>query len=206
VASGGPGWNPVNQVYRGWAAVGSGSNASGVHEIAAPAIPVTNDPGPVAKPYGYAGAAKDPSVDCGFRTSWHATDDIPYYPDQDLYGNRTNTGYKPVEVWGSGPYNGRLRQDLETTRLNAAINAVDDAAKRIRDKVLDSNVTVVTHVIGLGNLGDEQHELLKRIANTVDSTSYDDDAPAGMYIAAPSAMQLMSAFQKVGSEVLRLSK
>ncbi len=212
-------WNPVNQRYRGYIAAGwsfYGTSPAGIHIIEAPAMPVPYEPGAVSIPHGYSGTAKALSEDCGFRTKqwsnppdtgWLATNDIPYLPDQDLYGNRLNTTYKTVNLWTSGSHNGRIRPDSFTNRLNAAYNAVDDAAQRIRSKTLNSNISVVIYTIGLGALlGTEEHTLLKRIANTKDSPIRDANAPTGLYIAAPTAAQLNSAFQKIASEVLRLSK
>lgn len=210
-------WNPVNQVYRGWVAAGWPGNPdpAGIQEMIAPAMPVSQETAPVSIPYGYAGSPKPLEQDCRFRTKawpnppdtgWLAGEDIPYYPDRDLYGNRLGTNYRPVDLWNGGAYNGRIRSDTYENRLKAAFNAVDDAAKRIREKTLNPNVSVVVHTIGLGDLGEEQHELLNRIANTADSPIHDNNAPTGMYLVAPTAAQLNTAFQKIGSEILRLSK
>jgi hypothetical protein len=144
--------------------------------------------------------------DCYYLSGGGATRDIAYYPTTDLYGNRTNTGYKPVQLISGGPYDGFLRPDDATTRLNAAINAVDHAAVRIRNKELNSSMPVQVFCIGLGGAGAAEHELLKRIANTADSSSYDSNAPTGAYAFAPTPAQLITAFQRVGGEVLHLSK
>jgi len=82
-----------------------------------------------------------------------------------------------------------------------------EAAQRIRAKTLDPSLSVVIYTIGMGGLlGNEEHILLKRIANTEDSPMRDANSPTGLYIAAPTAAQLNSAFPKIASEVLRLSK
>jgi len=67
-------------------------------------------------------------------------------------------------------------------------------------------VAVQVFAVGLGGAGAAEHDLLKRIANASDSSSYDNKAMTGMYVFAPTPAQLMAAFQKIGSEVLRLSK
>jgi Mg-chelatase subunit ChlD len=195
-------WNPVNQTYRGWII----DNGEGIRTHLAPPMPAPRQTDIVDIPNGYAGPAKPTAQDCFYITSQRGTQDIAYYPTTDLYGNRTNTGYKAVDIVSGGPYDGFLRPDLPATRLNAAINAVDHAALRIRNKELNPNVAVQVFAIGLGGAGAAEHDLLKRIANTSDSTSYDDKAMTGMYIFAPTPAQLMAAFQKIGSEVLRLSK
>ncbi|MCC6538868.1 MAG: VWA domain-containing protein [Bryobacterales bacterium] len=195
-------WNPVDQVYRGWV----DPNGRGIYSLNAGPIPAVDNPGMVTIPHGYSGAEKAASADCRYRT-WpgKATDDV-YYPEKDLYGNKFVTGYKQVNVRTGGQGNGNVKEDDDTARGNAAINAVDDAARRIREKTLNSNVSVVVHVVGLGDVGADQHELLKRIANTADSPIHDSNAPTGLYLFAPTASQLDTAFQKIGSEVLRLSK
>ena len=201
VAAGDAAWNPANQAYRGWV----DPNGRGIKQLLAGPIPAVDDPGMVTIPEGFGPPEKDASADCRYRTTGRATNDV-LYPEKDLYGNRLVTGYKPVQVHAGGQGNGRVREDDAASRGNAAINAVDDAAKRIREKTLNSNVSVVVHVIGLGDLGADQHELLKRIANASDSPIHDTNAPTGLYLVAPSASQLDDAFQKVASEVLRLSK
>ncbi len=195
-------WNPANQFYRGYIS----NSGDGVRSHMAPPIPVTAGPALVDIPYGFSGGAKPAAQDCFYRTSSSAPEDIAYYPTADMYGNQTNTGYKPVDVITGGSYDGFLRRDLDATRLNAAINAVDHAAVRIRNKELNSNMPVTLHVIGLGGTGAAEHELLKRIANATDSPTHNINAPTGEYIFAPTPAQLMAAFQKVGSETLRLSK
>lgn len=195
-------WNPVNQTYRGWVI----SHGEGIRPHLAPPIPAPWQTDFVSIPNGYTGTAKPAAQDCYYLSNGNATTDIAYYPTADLYGNRTNTGYQPVEVISGGAYDGFLRADSQTTRLNAAINAVDHAALRIRNKELNPSLTVQVHCIGLGGAGAASHELLKRIANTTDSTSFDNDAPTGIYAFAPTAAQLTAAFQKVGGEVLHLSK
>ncbi len=61
-------------------------------------------------------------------------------------------------------------------------------------------------MVGLGGAGAAEHELLKRIANTKDSSSFNSLAPTGLYLFAPSAGQLGIAFAKISSEMLRLSQ
>jgi hypothetical protein len=86
------------------------------------------------------------------------------------------------------------------------VNAVDSAAQRIRNRTLNPGIAVTTYVVGLGGAGAAEHEILKRIANAKDSSSFDSSAPTGLYLFAPSAAQLGTAFAVIGSEILRLSK
>lgn len=197
-----PAWSPVNQVYRGWIM----SNGDGIRSHTALPLPVTATPDRITIPNGYSGAEKPSSQDCLYRSGGGAQQDIAYYPTTDLYGNRTNTGYKPVTLISGGAYDGFLNGNDSTTRLNAAINAVDHAAVRIRNKELNPSLPVQIYAIGLGGAGAAEHELLKRIANTADSPTHDNNALTGMYFFAPTPSQLIATFQKVGGDVLRLSK
>lgn len=201
-------WNPVNQRYRGFIAQSEKDPAhtgDGIRTHLAGPMPAPW-PERVSIPQGYTGVAKPEAQDCFYRSTGSPVQDIAYYPDRDLYGNKTNTGYKPVQLISGGPYDGYLRPDDSLTRLNAAINAVDNAADRVRKKEFNPSVTVQIHTIGLGEVGESQHELLKRIANAPDSNAPDVNAPQGMYVFAPTPAQLAAAFQKVGGEILRLSK
>ena len=206
VARGSGAWNPSTQRYVGSIA-SDGGGRDGIRVHTAPAMPVSGNPDLVTIPFGYGGPDKPVDQDCYYRSgSGDVHRDIAAYPDKDLYGNKTVTGYKPVQVHTTGPFSGLVDTADPESMRNAAINAVDNAADRIRKKELSSSQPVTLYVIGLGGAGAAEHELLKRIANTDDSTSYDHDAPEGMYIFAPTAAQLSLAFQKVAGEVLRLSK
>jgi len=85
----------------------------------------------------------------------------------------------------------------------AALNATDNAAKTIRAQ---TTVPAVIYTIGYTGNGGVNSTLLKRIANTKDSTSYNASERTGMYIEVHSADQLNAAFQAVASDVLRLAK
>ncbi len=203
------GWDPSKQRYTGWIAADS-SGREGVYEKDAPPIPVTDDTTVLAKPTGFVGSLLNPvrSVDCYFRSN--ASDvhkDVPYYPDTDLYGN-SMYGWKPISTYPSGPYAGKVRTDngYSQNMNNAAINAVNDAGIRIRNRVLDSSISVVVYAIGLGGAGQAEHELLQRVSNDVASPIYDSTKPTGLYVFAPTAAELNQAFVRIASEVLRYSK
>jgi hypothetical protein len=65
----------------------------------------------------------------------------------------------------------------------------------------------VIYCIGLGGTSAEplDDEFLQRVANDPASPIYNSNLPTGMYVYAPSAAQLTDAFNKVASEILRLS-
>ena len=197
-------WNPLNQQYVGF--IAGGTWVDGLYLPNAPAMPVTEERTFVTIPQGYSGSAKSSSSDCRYRSDSTAVIyDIPYYPNADLYGN-SMFGYKSVSTYSSGhPYAGKIKITASNIE-NAAVNAVDSAAQRIRAKTLNSNIAVTVYAVGLGGAGAAEHEILKRIANTKDSSAFDSSSPEGLYLFAPSPAQLSLAFSKIGSEILRLSK
>jgi Flp pilus assembly protein TadG len=202
------GYDPSNLRYRGYIAqdIGSG-NTDGVRGHLAGEIP-TNDPGKVAIPNGYSGSAKSTSSDCWWRTTTSTNSiverDIPYYPDTDLYGN-SMFGFKSVTTYSSGPYTGKVRYGSGLTGLNASINAVDDAAKRIRNREGAPGLTTMIYAIGLGGVGEADSDLLERVANDRDSAIFDPNSPEGLYVYAPNPAALNEAFVRIASEILRYS-
>jgi hypothetical protein len=131
----------------------------------------------------------------------HIEKDIAHLPEVDIYGN-TLTGYKAVSRYGSGPYDGKIKVNSGTTMENAAVNALDNAAFRIRS---DTNLNTVIYAIGLGGAGAAEHVLLQRVANDPASPIFDNTKPEGLYVYAPTAVQLNEAFVRIASEILRLS-
>jgi len=162
----------------------------------------------VIKPVGYENSPVNPlaSLDCYYRASnadvWK---DVAYYPNTDLYGNSV-FGWKPVQTYTSGPYTGKVMTTTGDNMVAAAINAVDNAGQRVRDRVLDPDISVMVHTIGLGDVGADQHELLRRIANDPSSSIFDSTKPLGMYIFAPTAADLNEAFVRIASEILRYTQ
>ncbi|MBM3812426.1 MAG: VWA domain-containing protein [Acidimicrobiia bacterium] len=205
------GWNPVNQLYRGFIAGQSGVGRGGVQGFNAGTMPVSSDPGAVSNPIGYESQSpKATSSDCYYRTNTvNVHQDIPHYPNQDIYGNSVfgmpGGQFKSISLYTSGPYNNKVRINDQTNQQNAAINAVDHAAYRIRQKVLHPDIKTLVYVIGLGGAGEAEHTLLRRIANDPQSTVHDQNAPTGMYVYAPNASQLNAAFISIASEILRIA-
>ncbi|MBM3812431.1 MAG: VWA domain-containing protein [Acidimicrobiia bacterium] len=197
------GWNPVTQVYRGFVAGQSGVGRGGVRGHVAGSIPVSNDPGAVAIPQGFSGSAKAIADDCYFRNNTSdVDDDVPHYPNQDFYGNSV-FGWKSINTYSSGPYAGKVRIDQQSNQQNAAINAVDNAAQRIRNNTLHPSIDTVIYSIGLGGAGEAEHDLLRRISNDIASPIYNANKPLGLYVYAPTSAELTAAFVRIASEILR---
>jgi Flp pilus assembly protein TadG len=120
----------------------------------------------------------------------------------DIFGNSL-TGYKTDILRTSG----RIRIDDNTTITNVGINALDSAARRARDDANTRGLDLTTFAIGLSNtIGSAEDELMKRVANTTDSTSYQSNRPVGMYVRADDVSQLQSAFGKLASDIMRFAK
>jgi hypothetical protein len=130
----------------------------------------------------------------------HRWDDWP--GDQDAFGNSLfYSSYKSVTTDGSG----RITLDPANV-LKASMNALANAATRIRADSAQSGLDVVTYVIGLGNAtGAPELELLRRVANSHDSPTFDSQRPEGKVLYATDKAQLSAAFAAVASEMLRLA-
>jgi hypothetical protein len=131
--------------------------------------------------------------------------DLASIPPLDYWGNTTNgTGYlsSPLifrsQVFDPTKPNQGYQQSL------AAWNAVDNAAKRIRTQTATNPIVIYT--IGYTGNGGTDTVLLKRLANTVDSTSYNAGEQTGMALIVNSADQLTAAFNAVASDLLRLAR
>lgn len=126
--------------------------------------------------------------------------DIAYMPDEDVFGNSTS-GYQPVGTFTTGghPYFGRKRIDRPKDVTGAAFNTADNLAKKARE---DPQFGVVFYTIGLGDI---DHVFLRRIANDPASPIYDSNLRDGLYINAPDTTKLKDAFQRIASEILRIS-
>jgi hypothetical protein len=206
-----PSWNPpTDQRYFGFISGQAGIGRSGVRGHNAGNIPVSDDPGTVSVPVGFTGSSKDNERDCNFRDpdvgSSGVHRDIAYYPDADYYGNSV-FGWKSISTYPGGhAYAGKVRIDDQNNQQNAAINAVDNAAQRIRNHALHAGINVMTYAIGLGGAGEAEHDLLRRIANDPDSSIYDSSALEGLYVYAPTPAELNLAFVRIASEILRYAQ
>jgi hypothetical protein len=81
-----------------------------------------------------------------------------------------------------------------------AENGVFNAAKDVRE-----NPTLQTVVYAIGFGPDVQDDLLKAVANDPGSSVYDPNKMAGLYLFAPTKDAIKLAFQRIASEILRIS-
>jgi len=151
--------------------------------------------------------------------------DIAYLPEEDINRNLTGNGFigsafASVNRYDNTfplAYQGKIRVDdigrgcctlgTDDSITNAGVNALDNAAQRARADSITRNLNVLTYTIGLGNApGGVDDVLLQRIANDSGANNYNSAQPTGEYIFAPTTAQLNQAFNKIASDVLRLSK
>ena len=138
---------------------------------------------------------------CSFmRNPNYVSLDAEYIPDTDLYGNST-FGFKSVQTYPSGPGAGHIRIDQYSNIDAASMNAADNAAAKIRN---DSTYQTVIYTIGYSSEVDKT--FLLRVANDPSSPIYDSTRPAGKFVFAPDQSALMTAFNAIASEILRLSQ
>ena len=118
----------------------------------------------------------------------------------DVNGNSL-TGWKAVTRDGNG------RISLNATNVtNAGINALDNAAARMRTESTANGLWVVTYCVGLGNAASPpEMALLQRISNVPESPTYNQNQPVGMLAYADNANQLQAMFMQLASDILRLS-
>lgn len=190
--------------------------------------------GPVAglfEPQGTSvtshGATRIGRAGCAFQgNAERVGKDVAYVPDVDYQGNRAKGNsnqyiqYQAQDfVPGSG--NTQIRMDRPLTIGRASSNLMDHAAQRVRARALNANIGVVTFVIGLGlySLPVQQQPddvLLRRVANDPGNAQRGEPAspiyardpylPDGKYIRAENSAEMANAFQRIASEVLRLSR
>ncbi|MCX6587512.1 MAG: VWA domain-containing protein [Acidobacteria bacterium] len=147
--------------------------------------------------------AANQRISCAISTSvWGVADDFAFIPDQDAYGVNTS-GYMDGSVQrfpSTNPYAGKIRIDVGQTSP-VAMNLCDNAAKRARDH---ATLKMVTYAIGLGSNID--HNLLRRMANDLQSPIYDNTKVNGLYVHAPTITDISTAYARIASEILRLAQ
>lgn len=128
--------------------------------------------------------------------------DIASMPFRDIWGNRADQSFP-----------GAVAVDLTAVNSphhinRASMNTALDQAKRIRS---NAALKPVIYSIGLGSETAPEppdHWFMRKLANTHDSPTFDDDEAEGMYIFVQVADQesgLQEAFQRVAGEIIRLS-
>jgi hypothetical protein len=141
-----------------------------------------------------------------------------------MYGNALNPASHPYQhssiVSGSTSSIYTSGSELDQTQPTqdyhwglAIWNSVDSAADNLRNDSNHANragdtqsMPVTIHVIAYTGNGGVDQGLLKRVANTTDSTSFSTAEPQGLYVQASDSTALANAFNQVASSLLHLSK
>jgi Flp pilus assembly protein TadG len=147
--------------------------------------------------------------------------DLAIIPTKDLYGNVTNsTAYtNSVMTDGTNTWSpnsqGAVWTDATSAPVNNAIpngaynvaaaawNATDSIGNTIRSYPNPYQIQIIT--IGYSGNGGTDTGLLTRLANTPASTSFVATQPIGQFFLVNSPADLIPAFAKVASSILRLA-
>lgn len=144
---------------------------------------------------------------CSYNSSiWNVSNDVTTIKTTDIFGNNFANNYTSISYDGSG------NVVINAQNMsNVATNATYAAAKTIQQGGMspanNSLANVYIFSIGLGNAGYPANtSLLKDVSNDPSASYYNSTYAQGLYIAAPTTADLNPAFQRVASEVLRLSR
>jgi hypothetical protein len=133
-------------------------------------------------------------------------DDLAQIPPNDNYGDSTSDGtaYQNSVLYNTFKTAYNSSQPTQGYQIGlASWNTADNAAQKILG---DNNLNVTIYTIGYTGNGGVDTALLKRIANTKDSTNYNSTWQTGQYVAASDTTGLAVAFQTVASAILRLAQ
>lgn len=196
----------------GWISQTSGFvNSPGVtHGIFNIVAPKVADPDTVA-------IANDSG--CKFATNANNMyQDISRMPDQDYYGNLINPPNPYLSTLypqATGPVT-LTAVNNATQVARASFNAADQAVARMRAGEINGiapQIYVISLVTSAAEVPDPGFMI--RVANvpqasvngiTYNNAIYDSTKPVGMYIDAQHQDELQTAFQRIASEILRLSQ
>lgn len=143
-----------------------------------------------------------------------ALTDLSRIPPYDIYNTATGgSAFTQATLdlqngTSTRPYSGVVYNPANvgtgSTGAIAAWNETDNVGQTIRSQTAMQPVTIYT--VGYSGNGGTDATLLKRLANTQDSTSYNASQATGFYIQVNSADQLGAAFNTIAGQLLRLAK
>lgn len=163
---------------------------------------------------------------CRFASSPNSDiSDFAWMPMTDVYGNSLKPATNPYltvnSTGGRVDFTGTASQKW-TNYHNAALNATDNAAYRVRS---NANIPAYMFVIGLGGNASytPDYTLMRRIANDPDQDRFNSPAlygpcstttncvtysnqPQGTFIWSSDQTVLSAAFMELSSQILRLSR
>ena len=147
--------------------------------------------------------------------------DLAKIPSTDYYGNSTDSvsGAYTLGASYASPCNVSYNPTIVKSQCQwglAMWNTVDNVGNTIRNGAIMGSLPAPTGMlpitiftIGYNNPTGQyplDPVLLKRLANTQDSTSYNSSQQVGMYVQVNNSTNLAAAFQQVASSLLRLAQ
>jgi hypothetical protein len=131
--------------------------------------------------------------------------DLKQIPPKTYWGDSTSDGsvYKNSTIYGSLTYDS-TKPNVRSNVALAGWNATDNVAQRILN---DTTLNVTIYVIAYtGTNGNPDAYLLKRLANTMDSSNRNTSWQTGLYVTGSDSAGLAQAFQSVAASILRLAQ
>ena len=136
----------------------------------------------------------------GYYSSTLSTSLVPHTPwlsTPAATQQSTGTSYWGLAAWSTTDNIGyNMRTDSNQAGRGDGGSLIDP----------DRHMTITIYTIGYTGNGGTDDGLLKRLANTVDSTSYDSTQPVGQYYPASNADGIAKAMATIMSSVLRLAQ
>ena len=154
---------------------------------------------------------------CSFNSTDDPSTDIAFVPPQDIFGN-SSAGY--INNLATSSIQGSFRVTVNASNIGKVVfNLADNAANWSRSPHTYSNLGAMPgtllYTIGLGGNGGVDFTLLQRMANDPNADphgaypaypGYNSTQPVGTFIYSADASQLQSAFTRLASMILRISK
>jgi hypothetical protein len=149
--------------------------------------------------------------------------DIQWFPSADVFGNQLNPSAYTYQSVTLADGQGHILENGWTNYHAAVLNATDNAAYQART---NASIPVTVFTIGLGGNstnGPPDPVLLQRMANDPNGDFFNNPVtyqpcaqetgcatfssqPQGEFVYSPNASNLGTAFLRISSQVLRLSK
>ena len=138
--------------------------------------------------------------------------DLAKIPDTDLYGYSTggmgytySILYDGTHTWAPNTQSYNSTKPTDGYNVAAAAwNETDTIGKAIRTQNQMNQIQIFT--IGYSGNGGTDVGLLRRLANSPDSSSFVASEPIGKFYLVNSTSQLVGAFDQIASSLLRLAQ
>ena len=154
---------------------------------------------------------------CSFTGNDNPSTDIAFVPPQDVFGNSSTGNWSNL---ATSSISGAFRITVTPSNINKVVfNLADNAANWARTAHVYTNSSAMPgaliYAIGLGGNGGVDFTLLQRMANDPNADAhgaypaypgYNATQPQGTFIYSSDSSQLQSAFVRLASMILRISR